>query len=316
VSDEKKPRRKRRPRSEASAAHHDAPIIDRRAMEKIFADVSKILNEQEFESIDEANAFLQQMLASGQPIAAAPETPLEQAQEVMYQAWESSGRQRVKLARRALDISPDCADAYVLLAEETAKTPQEAIDLYEQGVRAGERALGPEAFEQAAGHFWGIIETRPYMRAREGLAQTLWAMGERQQAIGHFRDMLRLNPGDNQGIRYMLALCLLEEDDDDALAALLEQYKDDASATWSYTRALVLFRRDGAGRRANAALKKALRYNAFVADYLLGRKRLPREMPELVGFGDESEAVAYAVQAIMHWHQTPGALDWLAGRQT
>jgi hypothetical protein len=30
-------------------------------------------------------------------------------------------------------------------------------------VAAGERSLGPKAFEEDAGHFWGILETRPYM---------------------------------------------------------------------------------------------------------------------------------------------------------
>jgi ST7 protein len=46
----------------------------------------------------------------------------------MYSAWDqSSKRSRIDLARKALAISPLCADAYVLLAEEEAKSPQEAL---------------------------------------------------------------------------------------------------------------------------------------------------------------------------------------------
>src|SRR4051812_44210541 len=46
------------------------------------------------------------------------ETPLDQAQSIMYQAFESPDRdEQVALARQALEVSPDCADAYVLLAE-------------------------------------------------------------------------------------------------------------------------------------------------------------------------------------------------------
>ncbi len=70
--------------------------------------------------------------------------------------------------------------------------------------------LGPEFFEENVGHFWGIVETRPYMRARLGLAFTLWGTGERDAAIEQAQDMLRLNPGDNQGVRYPLMLWLLE----------------------------------------------------------------------------------------------------------
>lgn len=60
----------------------------------------------------------------------------------MYDAWEATSHKRaVELAKKALMVSADCADAYVFLAEVTAKTPQEALGLYRQGVEAGERAL-------------------------------------------------------------------------------------------------------------------------------------------------------------------------------
>lgn len=91
---------------------------------------------------------------------------LDQAQEIIYRAWETADRKRrVVLAEKAIAISPDCADAYVLLAEE-AIALDSAHELYRQGVEAGARALGKRAFADDAGHFWGILETRPYMRAR------------------------------------------------------------------------------------------------------------------------------------------------------
>jgi len=283
----------------------------RRANEQMLQNIGKLLQEREFGSADEANAYLQELLSSGGIPALASTNPLDRAQELMYDAWEATGSRRIKLARQALAISPDCADAYVLLAEEARSLP-EAKRLYEQGVSAGERALGPQTFEEDAGHFWGIIETRPYMRARAGLASCLWQLGERQAAIEHYADMLRLNPGDNQGIRYVLANCLLRQGDDIALAKLLDQYKDDAMAEWLYTRALLAFRREGAGKKANAALKKALKENEFVPAYLLGKKRLPRQLPDYIGFGDENEAVSYAAGALAIWRETPGALDWLS----
>src|SRR5258706_16082315 len=46
------------------------------------------------------------------------------AQDVMYEAWErTTSRSRIALARKALGISPLCADAYVLLAEEARTVP-------------------------------------------------------------------------------------------------------------------------------------------------------------------------------------------------
>jgi tetratricopeptide (TPR) repeat protein len=158
------------------------------------------------------------------------------AQDVIYEAWErTTSRSRIALARKALAISPLCADAYVLLAEE-ARSIEEARDYYARGLEAGELALGPDGFEQYAGHFWGFLQTRPYMRARAGLADTLLKLGDVDGALSHYRDMLKLNPNDNQGIRYVLAGCLLRQDDDGALKKLLAAHKDE-SAFWLYTRA-------------------------------------------------------------------------------
>ena len=142
----------------------------------------------------------------GEPVE---ETPLSRAQAVVYQAVEiQDSQKRLELAKQALAISPDCADAYVLLAE-AASSRKEALELYRKAVEAGERALGPEVFEEAVGDFWGLLETRPYMRAKLGLADTLWTSGRRVEAVEQLQDMLRLNPDDNQGVRYTLASWLL-----------------------------------------------------------------------------------------------------------
>ena len=80
------------------------------------------------------------------------------------------------------------------------------------------------------------------MRARAGLAECLWALRECDAAIGHYREMLRLNPNDNQGLRWELASWLLEVNDHDALRDLLDAYDDDASTVWPYTLTLLAFR--------------------------------------------------------------------------
>lgn len=73
---------------------------------------------------------------------AQPKDALSLAQDIIYDAWEKSNRkERIRMARKALSISPDCADAYSLLAEEEAQTFEEAKGLYEKAVKAGEREL-------------------------------------------------------------------------------------------------------------------------------------------------------------------------------
>src|SRR5204863_3620550 len=195
------------------------------------------------------------------------------AQDVMYEAWErTTSRSRIALARKALGISPFCADAYVLLAEEAARSIEEARDYFAKGVEAGELALGPRRFKDYAGHFWGFLEPRPYTRARAGLAGTLVQLGDIAGALAHYRDMLKLNPNDNQGIRYVLAGCLLRQDNDSALKELLAAHED-GSAFWLYTRLLVAFRESGDGDKHAAALvRDAWSANEHVPAILAGAK--------------------------------------------
>ena len=111
---------------------------------------------------------------------------------------EATGRYQIHLARRAIAISRDCADAWSILGDRAPGTTA-ALPFYHEAVAAGERTLGAEYFGKEVGHFWGLVETRPYMRARYALADTLDADGQVDEAIVHYRELIRLNPGDNQG---------------------------------------------------------------------------------------------------------------------
>lgn len=202
------------------------------------------------------------------------------------------------------------ADAYILLAEQ-ARTRKEALALYERGVAAAERDIGAERFRQEEGHFWLIPETRPYMRARLGLAHLLWTTGRRDEAVRHLHDLLRLNPGDNQGVRYTLAGFLLFLDRDDDLDQLLSRYPDEDSAAWAYTRALLAFRRQGDTIETRRLLKAARKSNKHVPAYLLGQKFPPERQPRYYRPGDETEAVEYIGGFMAGWKATPGAVAWL-----
>ena len=240
------------------------------------------------------------------------EDALSKAQEVMYDAWErTTSRSRIALARKALTISPLCADAYNLLADE-AKTPEEARDLYIRGVEAGQLALGPEGFEEFDGHFWGFLETRPYMRARHGLAMTLLQLGEENAALEHFRAMVKLNPNDNQGIRYLLLAGLLRRGDMTGAKALLASYADEWSANWLYTRALIAFREGTGDKPANLKLLKDARSsNEHVPAILAGFEPPVLNESGYVTMGGPDEATYYVLEFSRAWKDTPGAIAWL-----
>jgi tetratricopeptide (TPR) repeat protein len=241
----------------------------------------------------------------------------QRAQDLIWEAWETTGGRRAALVRQALALWPDCADAYVLRAQETALSLEQKRELLERGVAAGERALGRRVFQEDVGDFWLIFETRPYMRARAALAAVLWRLGWREDAVEHQRELLRLNPRDNQGLRYRQANWLLALGCHVELDQLFAAHADEGSALgFAYTRALAAFARRGDDVESRGVLIRARELNPHIPAYLTGRKKLPRKRPAYTVFGEDSEAVDYAAGAGELWAGVPGALAWLKDERT
>jgi tetratricopeptide (TPR) repeat protein len=240
-------------------------------------------------------------------------TPREKAMEMIFEARDlAPGLKRQRLISQALSVYPHLPDAYDLLVEDCATSAKEAIELYEKAVKAGEADLGEEFFRENEGHFWGMTESRPYMRAKVYLAEALWAEGRENEAIQHYQDCLRLNPNDNQGVRDPLLSCLLIKNDLEGVEKILKQYKDDCSASHAYSKALFLFKKYGAeSKKAAKQIALAEEENPFIPDYLLGKKKLPKEMPSSYIMGGKEEAQIYVYESYRAWTETPGAIAWL-----
>jgi tetratricopeptide (TPR) repeat protein len=284
---------------------------DRRSMERMSAQMERHFAEHPVEGIDEMKREIGRVFTgrTEEEIEFTPHTPLEQAQDLCFQAFDSRGRRQLQLAKEALEISPDCADAYVILAERTAD-PEKRAELYQQGVEAGERALGKERFQKDEGNFWNLLDTRSYMRARLGLAHCLDELDRLEEALGHYQALLRLNPNDNQGVRFVLATRLIEVGQDAAALKLLDEFSD-RSASSLYCRAVLEFRKSGNSQAAQRALGRARRANPFVPRCLLEFDEDPLELPDSCSPGSQEEAAICAAEVIDAWTSSAGALEWL-----
>jgi tetratricopeptide (TPR) repeat protein len=236
----------------------------------------------------------------------------EKAQTLIYDAWEKpTPRAQAVHAHKALAASPLCADAFNLLAGH-AKSREKALDLYQRGMEAAALLLGPEGFEEYGGEFWGWLESRPYMRARAGVALTLDKLGRGEEAVGHLQAMLKLNPNDNQGMRFALLGVLLNLDAFEAAKALIGEYPGDGSLCWSYGRALIGFQE---GRQDEAetleSVRDALIANSHVERILAGKAALVIGRSPCVVSGSAQEASDYVLTHGRAWRKLPGAVDWL-----
>ncbi|MGE5242991.1 MAG: DUF6930 domain-containing protein [Betaproteobacteria bacterium] len=303
---------------ETERKHRSGPTLAvmQRLAEHTSGRLARLFENQAFESLDEANAAIERAQADGvldgnaEEAARRPLNALEQAQEIAYDAMEATGRLRIKLARRALAVSPDCADACVILGD-AAATAEEARDWYQRGVEAGARALGPEKFAEFAGSFWSHLETRPYMRAGVALAQALRDLGQYEDALNRFRELLRLNPDDNQGVRYLLLPALFERQRSAEVDELLRHYDGDMQAMWPYAQALRTFQAEGDTERARDVLATAVRANPHVVGYLLDSEAIPQIAPPHFALGSRDEAAFVAEHLAAAFDASPGAHAWI-----
>jgi hypothetical protein len=75
--------------------------------------------------------------------------------------------------------------------------------------------------------------------------------------------------------------------------------------------ALLLFRKSKTSAESHRALLSAFEANRHVPSYLLGKKRMPRLLPDHYAFGSPEEAILYADLHSANWRKTPDSLKWL-----
>jgi len=108
-----------------------------------------------------------------------------------------------KLLSKAIEIDEDYVAAYVgttAVYRETRnfKKEKESADIAFEKVKK----IFPKWPEEM---IWGILENRQYLRAICDKATTSQISGNLKEAEKLYRLILKLNPGDNQGVRYLIA---------------------------------------------------------------------------------------------------------------
>lgn len=207
-------------------------------------------------------------------------------------------------------MDPNNADAYNYLAT-TEIDIDKSIEQYKKAIELGEKVLGKKFIDEERGRFGEMIETQPYMRAKTGLADCLYAKNEVDKAIEIYEELLELDADDNQGIRYYLSTLLLGIEDLTKFERFIDENQVEDCAVWNYNNALYSFKKLGQTTKNEKILLQAYKSNEFVIDYMLGNKEMPEDLPEYIEQGDENEAIAYANGARLIWNMTNGAFDWI-----
>jgi len=236
-----------------------------------------------------------------------------EAQDLYYEAMETGDSD---LILQALEIDPGNADCLLQVLYMLDSSEGEALEFSRHIVKTAEKRLGKKIFEECKGHFWSMLETRPYMRARNDLAIRLSDADQVEEAMTEYEGMLELCPGDNMGIRYVLLGLYFQEARLEDAGRLLKEFEDErpysAVMAWGYVLERYLA---GELTEAKKALNVARKTNGFAEAYLKGHRKLPKNSPGSYSPGSREEAQICADLQQTAWNKYPLAQAWLEAQK-
>ncbi|MFO1375614.1 MAG: SEC-C domain-containing protein [Steroidobacteraceae bacterium] len=157
---------------------------------------------------------------------------------------------------------------------------------------------------------WVLTDNRPALRALMREFERQRAAGRDTAAMTRAAQMLALNPGDNHGVRFVLACHHLTSGCPQRCIELTARYPEDPAPELRFNEALAHYQL-GHAASATEALREAHRRMPKVARYLLpSRVRKPKFSPYGVQVGGDDQAWLYREAMREVWKSTAGALAW------
>ena len=183
-------------------------------------------------SADEAREMLTEFLAQ-HGCMAMDENAAEDAYDYLELAEQAgSKKKQEEYLKKALALEPENLDVLMRLAlHEAEENVPLLLEKLEALLEKGKQALEKEGlYEESVGVFWGVTETRPYMRVMKTYMDTMVGHGMLRKATAVGEEMLRLSTGDNMGVRFTLMVLYAILEEKEKMQKLLTDFADEAES--------------------------------------------------------------------------------------
>jgi tetratricopeptide (TPR) repeat protein len=215
--------------------------------------------------------------------------------------WAGDRRTACRWFKKALEVHPGHADAHNHLGIACFDKGQlaQAEGHFVVAIESGSQSLVQEAGKVA----WGFLENRPYLRSLANLALVRHGQRRYDDEVEIYERILRMNPNDNQGVRWLLGEGYHRLGRLDVAIKAYEAALEEPGCCYSLALALHESRNPEAG----LALVRAFAANRYIAPMLLG------ERWERIDAWHGSNMVEpeYVERQGDLWRAAPGSRDFL-----
>lgn len=257
---------------------------------KLFEALNKFMDEKKPKNIDEANKVLQEFI----PLYNSGKLNYEysnkvEAYEFLEKARDAkSGKEEIKFVKKALEVDPDCLEAKVMLALNQDDFMVIYRDL-EQALEDEKNRLQKLGYftKENIGHFYGIFETREYIKAMNSLARIYANDGLIGKAIKLAKEILRLNENDNTGVRYLLMGLYAYMEDYSSMKKLYNKYSEEN--LFMLVPFMIYYFKQAKYDEAEKYLDRIKKVNKNFVSYFENMEDYDDDFPPYYSIGDISE---------------------------
>ncbi|WP_455539467.1 DUF6398 domain-containing protein [Terrisporobacter sp.] len=187
---------------------------------------------------------------------------------------------------------------------------EDTVKYLEKAIEEAKKKINPELLNNLDGTLYLEQEARPYLQLKNDLAYVHLAEQQYAKAIKEYKEILKLDKFDNQGIRFDLANVLLLTRRLDEFEELVKEFDEDLNTFMTYAKALYYFiKKDEVN--AKRFIKIAFESNIYVPRYLLDMEMIEVPIPDKYMPGDKVEAMHYYELASETWLYAERSLYWL-----
>lgn len=239
-------------------------------------------------------------------------TPLDNAYEILEQAENAkTEKEAIRLAKKAFKTSDACFDA-VLFQVDLEDDSLKRNKMLDEGLDYEKKRLEKEGYfkKDNIGHFYGIFETRPYIRGLHTKANFLSMEGKLTKAKEVCEEILRLNENDNTGARYLLMTIYAMLEDEKSILKLYDKYKEENLGM--LIPLFAIYYKLENDEKACFYLNKINKKNPYFLKMYQGKLELdPDNYSGYYSMGDESELYAFIEESGFLMISMPGLSEYV-----
>lgn len=221
-------------------------------------------------------------------------TKLDDAYDLLEKAENAKSKtQAIKYAKEAYNMCSDCFDA-IIFQTHLEDNPIKRLNLLNEGLQFEKERLDVKGYfkKDNIGYFYGIFETRPYIRGLYTKADYLILDGKIKQARDVCKEILRLNENDNTGARYLLMAIYAYFEEENDMLKLYKKFPEEALEMLFPL--FTLYYKLGNDKKAKEYLDRINKANPQFIKFFKGTLKRNEEIPDRYYVkGDSSEVIMY-----------------------